>query len=205
MGSKQLPLAVVKQLQDRTFTHHWPSRQLQTHWVEEKLSYKEPSCGALGICSAQAVTVVVHKEPPRSPAAPCRLTSAPRIHLPILGLFLPYSKSRTIFKVKGGYILKLMADTPARTGDKILFLNKSIFWFSLGPCSCAHWAYNTQGKISTSHQCAAAMLCPLLPAPVRILKNELFVFNSRSSECLNKGIIFISYFTFQFSSLESMK
>lgn len=69
MGAEQLPLAAVKQLQDHTFTLHWPSRQLQTHWVEDKLSYKKPNCGALGICSTQAVTMVVCKEPPRSPAA----------------------------------------------------------------------------------------------------------------------------------------
>lgn len=81
MGTKQLALAVVKQLQDRTFTHHWPSRQLQTHWVEAKLSYKKPKCGALGICSTQAVTMVVHKEPPRSPAAQVSTLSAPSIHL----------------------------------------------------------------------------------------------------------------------------
>lgn len=112
----------------------------------------------------------------------------------MLGPFLPYSKSRTIFKVKWGYVLKLMADTPARTGNKILFLKKNIFWFSISSCSYVYWAYNTQGKISTSHQCAEAMLCPLPPAPLRILKNELFVFNLRSSECLNKEIIFISHF-----------
>lgn len=113
----------------------------------------------------------------------------------MLGLFFTYSKSQTIFKVKWSYILKLMADnTTARTGNKILFPNKNIFWFSISPCSSAYWTYNTQGKISTSHQCAATMLCPLHPAPVSVLKNELCVFNPRSSECLNKEIILISYF-----------
>lgn len=124
----------------------------------------------------------------------------------MLGLFLPYSKSQTIFKVKLGYILKLTTDTSARTGNKILFLNKTNFCFSISPCSCTYWAYNTQDKISTGHQCTATILCPLLPAPVRVLKNELFFFNPRSSECLNKEIIFISRFQLlQFSSLESMK
>lgn len=103
VGAKQLPLALVKQLQDCTFTHHWPSRQLQTHWVEEKLSYKKPKCGALGICSAQAVTMVVRKEPPRSPAAQASTWQAhlcTKHSLTNAWTLFPYSKSQTIFKVK---------------------------------------------------------------------------------------------------------
>lgn len=87
-----------------------------------------------------------------------------------------------------------MAGTPARTGIKILLLNKNIFYFIISPCSYAYWAYNIQDKRSTCHRCAAMMFFPLFPAPDRVLENEHFGFNPRSSEYLNKDIIFISYF-----------
>lgn len=35
---------------------------------------------------------------------------------------------------------------------------------------------------------------PLFPTPGRILENELFHFNPKSGEYLNKEVIFISYF-----------
>lgn len=52
----ELPFVVVKQLQDHTFIHHWPSSQLEIHWREEKVSYKKPNWSALRVFAAQALT-----------------------------------------------------------------------------------------------------------------------------------------------------